>query len=184
MKSVDDEGLEMTLEESGSLQSSSEDGFLVSIGRQRSHSHTSTSSHSTAQNSLEASCETQQNAVDEDDVDFHEPSSLSVSDVIDLRFFRVSMNGESILHTMAREGFTDLLAIVLKVAKFIEHNIDLDVLIRSADGFDMPTPIEEAISGQAPKCLRLLLHFAVTTGKIDSLLTNDKPQPVGIDHLL
>ena len=175
MKSIDDEGLEMTQEESGSLQSSSEDSFLFSIGRQRSHSHTSTSSsHSTAQNSLEASCETRQNAVDEDNVDFHEPSSLSVSDVIDLRFFRVSMNGESILHIMAREGFTDLLAIVLKVAKFIEHNIDLDVLIRSADGFDMPTPIEEAISGQAPKCLRLLLHFAVTTGKIDSLLTNDK----------
>ena len=171
MESVDGEELESTLEDS--LQSSSEDGFLFSIGR-RSHSFTSTSSHSTAQDSREASCESEQIAVDEDDSDFHESSPLSVSDVIDLRFFRISMKGESILHIMAREGFTDLLAIVLKVAKFIEHNISLDVLTHCTNGFDMPTPIEEAISGQAPECLKLLLHFAATTGKIDSLLTNDK----------
>ena len=77
--SIDGESLEVPIEESGSPNSNSEKGLLF-----RSYSIAS-STHSTMQDSMEV-----------DDIDFDEPlskSPLVVSDVVDLRFFRVSVKG-------------------------------------------------------------------------------------------
>ena len=172
-ESIDGESLEATVEGSESSNSTSENGPLFHINRSYS---IASSTHSTMQGSLEDVSDLKCDAIDVNDIDFDESlpkSPLSVSDIVDLRVFRVSVKGESILHIMAREGFADLLALVLRVAKFIEHSIDLDVLTRN-DGLGARTPPEEAIYCQNPECLRLLLHFSTTTGTINHLLTNDK----------
>ena len=95
-------------------------------------------------------------------------SPLGVADIVDMKIFRVTTNSSSILHELASKGHTELLAIVLKVAEFIKHNIDFRVL--TCRSISPHTPLEMAIQAKQSECLRLLLNFATNTGIMSELL--------------
>ncbi len=92
-------------------------------------------------------------------------SPLTMQNLLTLhmRLFAIDINGRSVLHMASKHGFTDILHLILQVAKVLEHNpdgADLNILIRRDTSI---TPIEEAIHSRQPACLRLLLNFASTT---------------------
>ena len=100
------------------------------------------------------------------------PSPLSVKTILSLhmRLFAVEAHGLSVLHITAKEGYADLLHLILRVAKHLEYNpdgADVNVLTRNDSCL---TPIEQAISSWQPKCLWLLLSFASETPIFNSIV--------------
>lgn len=101
-------------------------------------------------------------------------SPLTINDILSLqmRLFAIDIHGLSILHIAAKYGFTDLLHLVLQVAKVFEHSpdgIDLNILTKSDASIN---PMEQAIKAHQPTCLKLLLDFASATPIFD-IITND-----------
>lgn len=94
---------------------------------------------------------------------------LAVSDILDIKPFRVDVSGSSILHVIAKEGYHELLSIVLKVADYLKRSVDFSLLIHR-DGHNARLPIEEAILAKSTECVRLLIHFTVLNGMIGELL--------------
>ena len=111
-----------------------------------------------------------------DDILIEEPHAkcpLTLSEIIDIRIFRITSKGESVLHILVREGFAELLALVLRVAKFLEHHVNLSILL-TRDSFTKYTPLEEAITAKNVKCFRLLVQFASNTKMLDDLVSDEK----------
>ena len=111
-----------------------------------------------------------------DDVLIQEPQlkcPLTLSEIIDIRILRITSKGESILHILSRQGYVDLLALILRVAKFLEHSVYLKILI-TRDDFTKYTPLEEAIISGNVQCFRLLIQFASSTKMLDDLISDDK----------
>ena len=102
-------------------------------------------------------------------------SPLKIIDVVEIRPFSVTMDGDSIFHILAREGYTQLLTLMLKVAEFVRHRIDLKVLV-IRDRFSARLPIEEAIHAKNVDCVRIILQFTAIAGLLHELL--------GDQHLL
>ena len=101
---------------------------------------------------------------------------LTIQEIIDLKPFSITMKGESILHIIAQEGFTALLAIVLKVATFLkhsfqEHKVDLGIFTRR-DGFTRNTPLDEAILNKRVECVKRLMQFASEMGILGDIITD------------
>ena len=88
---------------------------------------------------------------------------------VHMRLFALNTSGSSILHIIAKNGYHELLQLILQVAKHLEHNpdgADIEVLIRRESS---ATPIDEAINSNQPKCLQLLLDFAEDTPIIEGI---------------
>ncbi len=103
---------------------------------------------------------------------------LLLRDIIDLKPFRLTSKGESVLHLVAREGFSELLHLLLKVARFFEHNfqehkVNLGVLTQR-NSFTQCTPLEEAITHKHVDCVKLLIEFAEDTGSIGDIAHDNK----------
>ncbi len=95
--------------------------------------------------------------------------SLSISDIVDIKPFTIDVDGDSIFHVLARNGSCDSLDIVVKVANFLKHRIDLSSLTHR-EGFSTRLPIEEAIYNQNAECVRMLIQLAMVAGLMPSLL--------------
>ena len=111
-----------------------------------------------------------------DDVLIEEPHSkcpLTLPEIIDIRIFRITSKGESVLHILVRQDYTELLALILRVAKFLEHHVNLKILL-TRDSFTRYTPLEEAITSKNVKCFRLLIQFASSTKMLDDLVSDEK----------
>ena len=96
-------------------------------------------------------------------------SPLKISDLVEIRPFSVTMDGDSIFHILAREGYTQLLTLILKVAEFVRRSIDLKVLV-TRDRFSARLPIEEAIHARNVDCVRTILQFTSIAGLLPDLL--------------
>ena len=92
---------------------------------------------------------------------------LSVNEVVEMKPFRVDMSGQTILHILAKEGHSQLLASVLKVADYIKRSVDFNLLIHRDNS---RLPIEVAIQSQSTECVRLLIHFTILAGLLEELL--------------
>lgn len=145
--SRDSEELELSTESSGSM-------VVNSVGEsdlQSTEIHTSGDSHA---------------------LQYHCP--LDTASILDLKLFRITIEGESILHILANKGHADLLKLILKVGRFLERDVDLSILTRR-DEFSERTPVETAIISGHSDCLRLFIVFALSVQKLRELLA---------DHLL
>ncbi len=103
---------------------------------------------------------------------------LSLQQIIDLKPFRLTSQGESVLHILARKGNSDILALMLKVAHFFEHNfedykVDLSILMQR-NSFTQCTPLEEAITHKHVRCLKLLIKFAENIRVIEAIVQDNK----------
>lgn len=98
-------------------------------------------------------------------------SPLKISDVVEIRPFSVTTEGDSVFHILAREGYTQLLTLLLKVAEFVRRRIDLKIFI-TRDRFSARLPIEEAIHAKNVNCVRLILQFTSIAGLLPELLTD------------
>ena len=96
-------------------------------------------------------------------------SPLSVADIVDSKPFRVTVEGDSVLHILAKHGYCELLTIMMRVAEFVKRSVDLSVLTRR-DGFSCNLPIEEAIQAKEVECVRLLIEFVMVAGLLPELL--------------
>ena len=182
-----------------SYDSTSTRSNTISTGSGRSRSG-SQSSHCTLPNSIENSSESRGHRgssanpeLELDDIDGDTPlppvgqdslesecidlehlrsnAPLSVSDILDIKPFRVDVSGSSILHIIAKEGYHELLSLVLKVADYLKRSIDFS-LLNHRDGHTARLPIEEAILAKSTECVRLLIHFMVLNGMIGELLVD------------
>ena len=98
-------------------------------------------------------------------------SPLKISDVVEIKPFSVTMEGDSIFHILAREGHTQLLTLMLKVAEFVRRRIDLKILV-TRDRFSARLPIEEAIHAKNADCVALILQFTSIAGLLPELLAD------------
>ncbi len=98
-------------------------------------------------------------------------SPLKISDVVEIRPFSVTTEGDSVFHILAREGYTQLLTLMLKVAEFVRRRIDLNLFI-TRDRFSARLPIEEAIHAKNVDCVRLILQFTSIAGLLPELLSD------------
>ena len=94
---------------------------------------------------------------------------LTISNIVDMKPFSVAVNGDSIFHIMARDGYSEMLAIIVKVANFLKHRIDLTILV-SRQGFSSRLPIEEAIYIRSPECVKMLINLSMAAGLMPELL--------------
>lgn len=100
------------------------------------------------------------------------PFDLKIVLSVHMRLFALNTSGITILHIIAKNGYHDLLQLILQVAKYLEHNpdgADIEVLTRRESS---ATPIDEAIYSNQSKCLRLLLDFAEDTSIFDDILND------------
>ena len=98
-------------------------------------------------------------------------SPLKISDIVEIRPFSVTMEGDSIFHILAREGYTQLLTLMLKVAEFVRRRIDLKLFV-TRDRFSARLPIEEAIHAKNVDCVRIILQFTTIAGLLPELLSD------------
>ena len=87
-----------------------------------------------------------------------------------MRIFAVDIYGLSVLHIASKNGFANLLHLILQVAKVLEHNpdgADLNILTRRDTSI---TPIEQSICSHQPVCLRFMLEFASKTPIMNTIL--------------
>ena len=99
-------------------------------------------------------------------------SPLTISDVVDIKPFSVTTEGDSVFHILAREGYTQLLTLMLKVAEFVRRSIDLKVLV-VRDQVSARLPVEEAIHAKNVDCVRVLLQFSSIAGLLPELLNDN-----------
>ena len=99
-------------------------------------------------------------------------SPLRISDVVDIRPFSVTTEGDSVFHILAREGYAQLLTLMLKVAEFVRRRINLKVLV-VRDQVSARLPIEEAIHAKNIDCVRVLLQFCSIAGLLPELLSDN-----------
>ena len=97
------------------------------------------------------------------------PHQLSIKDIVDTKPFSVDVQGDSLFHILAREGNAETLGIVVKVAAFLKHQVDLSILT-NREGFSSRLAIEEAIYIRNTECVRLLIHLALVVGQMPTLL--------------
>ena len=97
------------------------------------------------------------------------PHPLTRTDILDMKPFSIAVDGDSIFHILAREGYSDLLNIIVKVADFLKHQVDLSVLTHR-EGFSSRLPIEEAIYIKSPECVRMLISLSMEAGLMPMLL--------------
>ena len=100
-----------------------------------------------------------------------EESPLKIVDLVEIKPFSMTMKGESIFHILAKKGYTQLLALILKVAEFVQGIIDLKVLVVH-DQCNKSLPIEEAIRAKNIDCVRIIIHFLSIAGLLPELLGN------------
>ncbi len=98
-------------------------------------------------------------------------SPLKISDVVEIRPFSVTTEGDSVFHILARKGYTQLLTLMLKVAEFVRRRIDLKLFV-TRDRFSARLPIEEAIHAKNVDCVRLILQFTTIAGLLPDLLSD------------
>lgn len=108
----------------------------------------------------------------------HRKPPLNLQHIIDLKPFRLTAVGESVLHILAHEGHSRLLDLMLKVARFFEYNfqeckVDLTILTQR-NSFTQHTPLEEAITNKHVYCLELLIKFAVDIRVIWEIVQDSK----------
>lgn len=97
------------------------------------------------------------------------PHELSIKEIVDTKPFSVDVHGDSLFHILAREGNAETLGIVVRVAAFLKHQVDLSTLT-NREGFSSRLAIEEAIYIRNTECVRLLIHLALVVGQMPSLL--------------
>ena len=95
--------------------------------------------------------------------------SLSIADIVDTKPFSIDVNGDSIFHILAREGNSETLRIIIKVAAFLKHQVDLSILTHR-EGFSSRLPIEEAICVKDIDCVRLLINLCLVAGLMPAML--------------
>ena len=100
---------------------------------------------------------------------FLAPHSLTISDVVDMKPFSYDVRGDSIFHILSREGFVDTLEIIIKVATFLKHQVDLSILTHR-EGYSSRLPIEEAIYEKHPECVEMLIRLSMVSGLMPVLL--------------
>ena len=98
-------------------------------------------------------------------------SPLSVSEVLEMRPFRVDTHGDTILHILPRKGHTELLANMLKVADYIKRSVDFSFMVHR-ESHSARLPLEEAIAARSPHCMRLLINFSIVSGLFEDLLSD------------
>jgi Leucine-rich repeat (LRR) protein len=95
--------------------------------------------------------------------------TLTIADITDTKPFSIDVNGDSIFHILAREGNAEALGIIVKVAAFLRHQIDLSILT-VREGFSSRLPIEEALYVKNFDCVQLLIHLCTVSGLMPALL--------------
>ena len=94
---------------------------------------------------------------------------LSISDVVGMKPFSMEEKGDTVFHILARANNSRILAVIVKVADFLKHQVKLDVLT-NRDGFHSRLPIEEALHVKGHKCVQLLIQLTVAAGLMSELL--------------
>lgn len=101
------------------------------------------------------------------------PFTLDTLLSVHMRLFSVSTTGHSILHIIAREGYSELLNLIVQVAKYLEHNPDgADIKVLTRRDSSKCTPLEEAIDRNQDICLSILLEFAQEMTIFDTIYSD------------
>lgn len=119
------------------------------------------------ENSIPVSKSEQKLALELDDL--VSPHSLTIGEQVDMKPFTVDVDGDSIFHILARKGYVEILEVIVKVATFLKHQVDLSIL-SLREGFFARLPIEEALCVKSSECVTLLIRLSMVAGHMPVLL--------------
>ncbi len=94
---------------------------------------------------------------------------LTRREVVDIKPFSVDEEGDTIFHILARNDYYDSLAVMVRVANFLKHEVKLDMMT-TREGFHSMLPIEEAVHVRSSKCVQKLIQLCMAAGRMPELL--------------